>query len=60
MTKIGLPKVCVNVIEDMHKGMSTKLMSLYEKIEEVSVSVRVHYVSASTFYLYSLVMNEIT
>jgi len=48
----------VNVIEDMHERVCTRVKSLCWKTEDFSVRVRVH--QASSPYSFSLVTDEIT
>ena len=58
--KKGLPKVYVNIIEDMYVGVSTRVRSLCGETEDFRVRVGVHQGSALSPYLFSLVMDEIT
>ena len=60
LMKKGLPKVYVNIIEDMYEGASTRVRSLCGETEDFRVRVGVHQGSALSPYLFSLVMDEIT
>jgi len=38
----GIPKMCINVVEDMCEGSCTSVKSMYEETEGFRVSVSVH------------------
>jgi len=59
LMKKDLPKVFVNVIEDMYQGVCIRVKSLCEETKDFSVRVGVHQSSGLSHYLFSLIMNVI-
>lgn len=45
-----LPKMYVNLIEDIYEGVSTKVKNLYGENEDFSIRLGMHQVSALSFY----------
>jgi hypothetical protein len=56
----GVPKINIDLIQDMYEGSRTSIKSLYGVIENFNVGVDVHEGSALSPYLFSVVMDRIT
>lgn len=53
-----IPKMYINVIEDMCEGVCTSVKSMYEEIKKLKIKIDVYQRSVLSPYLLSIVMNE--
>lgn len=57
---IGVPKTCINVVDDMYERLCTSVKSECGETEDFRVRVGVHQGSALSPYLFSVVIDEVT